>query len=515
MASASTPRRRPLGWLIAAFLALLVGGCAGGAGKSPPASAPVGETAVAAEGGIGGTGVIAEGDDRGIGGTGVLAGADDRGIGGTGIVGTITGFASILVNGLEVHLPDGVAVSIDGSPASPADLKVGQLVAVVADEDKERLVAKTVEVRYAVAGPIERMGADGSEIVVLGQRVRIPPETLFGGSRALIPGEAVVISGLRSADGVIFASRIDPRPPGMADGVRGTVTRLDASGFNIGGLRVETAGDPRRKGIAVGRRVSVWGGGRGTVLRAQRTLPLPSVPFGGRVRNLSIEGYVSTGARAGAARIGGLAVDVAPGGGAAASLAPGHRVVVEGRLGREPGVLRVQKLRPPPFVGGDRPRRGGKLSPKGGTHRDRGALHRPSALSLGGTGSGTAPPSARGRHRLMPLPAAPRAGLGGRLGAGGGRAVETGRPRPAVSAPGAGTASTGVRPARRLSPALPVAGWRGRVAPAGRQRLHPPPRAMPPPRIRPGAVPPAVAKAVRRPAATLGPSPPPVVIKAR
>ena len=55
-----------------------------------------GGTGSVADRGIGGTGQMA---DRGFGGTGQVA---DRGLGGTGIVGTITGFASVCVNGVEV-----------------------------------------------------------------------------------------------------------------------------------------------------------------------------------------------------------------------------------------------------------------------------------------------------------------------------------------------------------------------------------------------------------------------------
>ena len=40
-------------------------------------------------------------DDYGIGGTGISN--DDYGIGGTGIIGTISGFGSIIVNGLHIE----------------------------------------------------------------------------------------------------------------------------------------------------------------------------------------------------------------------------------------------------------------------------------------------------------------------------------------------------------------------------------------------------------------------------
>ena len=49
--------------------------------------------------GINGTGIL-DNDDYGIGGTGISD--DDYGIGGTGIIGTISGFGSIIVNGIHI-----------------------------------------------------------------------------------------------------------------------------------------------------------------------------------------------------------------------------------------------------------------------------------------------------------------------------------------------------------------------------------------------------------------------------
>src|SRR5213075_3081748 len=65
---------------------------------------------IQAPGGTGGTGVA----PGGVGGTGIGSESDNGGIGGTGIVGTITGFASICVNGLEVHFSNDVPVSENG-----------------------------------------------------------------------------------------------------------------------------------------------------------------------------------------------------------------------------------------------------------------------------------------------------------------------------------------------------------------------------------------------------------------
>ena len=81
-----------------------------------------------AQSGIGGTGLLDGGTggtgnpEGGIGGTGNVA--NDGGIGGTGIIGIITGFASICVNGVEIHYDINTPVSVDGQLSIARDLAV-------------------------------------------------------------------------------------------------------------------------------------------------------------------------------------------------------------------------------------------------------------------------------------------------------------------------------------------------------------------------------------------------------
>ena len=93
-------------WLCAGLLgALLVGDAVGTDSPVVREEGIAGTGATPASEGLGGTGIERERDEDGIGGTGVVAdrhGGDD-GIGGTGIMGTITGFGSILTNGLVVE----------------------------------------------------------------------------------------------------------------------------------------------------------------------------------------------------------------------------------------------------------------------------------------------------------------------------------------------------------------------------------------------------------------------------
>lgn len=178
--------------------------------------------------------------DRGIGGTGgpaVGPEMSDRGIGGTGIVGVITGFGSVVVNGLEIAYSPTTPVTVDGVSDTASTLRFGQLVAI-ADSDDQGWHATAVAVRHEVSGPVTSLsdggGPGGQTLTVAGQRIAIGPDTV--GPRTVRAGEWLAVSGLRQPDGVIAASRIDLGTRGAVL-VRGP-TMPSGAGWQIGGLPV-------------------------------------------------------------------------------------------------------------------------------------------------------------------------------------------------------------------------------------------------------------------------------------
>src|SRR6185369_276269 len=141
------------------------------ASKVNPASAPgLGGTGIA-NGGIGGTGISGGGlggtgiSGTGIGGTGISEG----GIGGTGIVGVITGFASICVNGVEVHYDADTPVIADGRQGQAGELAVGQVVAVSANGKGAEVAARRIAMIHVLIGPVGMVDADAGRLEVLGQ----------------------------------------------------------------------------------------------------------------------------------------------------------------------------------------------------------------------------------------------------------------------------------------------------------------------------------------------------------
>jgi hypothetical protein len=226
--------------------------------------------------------------DRGIGGTGVSVA--DRGIGGTGIVGTVTAFGSVWVNGLRVDLPPTTAVRIEGSPAQPGDVRIGQTVAMTAAPGGPTgLTARTLEVRFAVAGPVDRTTAGGA--LVLGQRIDLAEAE---GTTALTPGRWVAVSGLRRPDGVIDASRVDSWDPARGWVLRGRLDAVTPKTLTVAGLTLSHGRGLEGALPEVGGMVRVTGAAAGKAdgSAALTVEPDPFNPFGTTVGALSVETYV-------------------------------------------------------------------------------------------------------------------------------------------------------------------------------------------------------------------------------
>ncbi len=270
------------------LLLVALAGC-----RAAPPALPVGAVcALPSDRGIGGTGAAATAPqiaDRGIGGTGSPTRAEPGATTGrTGVLGTITGFGSICVNGLEIRYAPGQTVRIDGTTAPMSALRLGQVVQVEAEGGGEVVTADEVEVAHEVIGPVERVDSDGT-IHIVGQRVRLGSWATGLRPAALRPGEWVAVSGLRRGDGSIVATRVDGRQPRPDVYVAGPAELTAGNRFRIGGIEIAvgTGNMPEP-----GARVLVRGRLTGGVVQADEVQSLPLVPFAGRVGRLSIQAYV-------------------------------------------------------------------------------------------------------------------------------------------------------------------------------------------------------------------------------
>ena len=273
--------------------------------------------------------------DQGIGGTGMMRtdeprngplGEGDRGIGGTGVIGTIRRFGSIIVNDLRIAYPPDVEVRIDGTAAKSADLKIGQVVHVVARPEGAGLATGRIDVTSEVVGPVESVAP--GRLVVLGQRV-----STAGLTGAWKPGARVAVSGLRRPDGVIVASLIEARDSGP-DRVAGPVQRI-AGGLGIGGLRIAGADT-----LPTGRRALVTGTAANGVLTVTNAAQV-GLPFPPGLKQVSIEAYIG---RSGSGFDVGAGYAVAGRPGARVPRAGSVKAVLTAAIARD-GDLTVERLR--------------------------------------------------------------------------------------------------------------------------------------------------------------------------
>lgn len=248
----------------------------GGTGRGGGDDDGIGGTGRSGDDGIGGTG--RGGDDDGIGGTGIHA--EDA----TGVVGTITGFGSICVGGLELHYDATTPLRIDGQVGDVTRLAVGQVVEVVASGSGAELRAREIAVQHLVVGPVTGADAERGVLAVAGQTVE-----LAGGDVAAHPiGSVVRVSGMRRADGVVVASRVTSGSADERVRITGPLAVADGR-LTVGGTPLATVGQAAR--LQVGEEVRVVGTWRDGAVRADSVHDLPGVAFAGRVARLDVEGF--------------------------------------------------------------------------------------------------------------------------------------------------------------------------------------------------------------------------------
>jgi hypothetical protein len=157
-----------------------------------------------------------EDEDIGIGGTGKQL-ASESGIGGTGkqpvgILGTITGFGSIFVNGIEIEYDENTPFSIDGKSSPLQQLAIGDVVEVLTTDGNDFTHAKAINLRHEVIGKVESLQPETFSFSINGQSIIQPINNVW------MPaiGTWVAVSGHRVDEQNIIATRITPATPEQA-----------------------------------------------------------------------------------------------------------------------------------------------------------------------------------------------------------------------------------------------------------------------------------------------------------
>ncbi len=186
-------------------------------------------------------------------GSGITAGIEGTGATVASVsAGAISRFGSIFVNGVEYDTTT-AAVSIDGQSAAASDLQVGQVVVVQGSLDPGGIKGKAAQVAFdtSVQGPVAAANAAGSTLTVLGQTVRISPQTSLaadaGGTpnfASFAPGTLVAVSGFANANGDITATRVQLKTQVTAYLIAGAVSSVNAPAYQllINGARIDFSG---------------------------------------------------------------------------------------------------------------------------------------------------------------------------------------------------------------------------------------------------------------------------------
>ena len=180
------------------------------------------------ENGLGGSGIrLNKAQANGLGGSGRQAPDPlENGLGGSGkaaILGPISAFGSIWVNDRHIQLPATTQYLIAGHKAEYKDLRLGQVVAVLADSlDDDDYEALEVHLLYNVVGKLVSLipqSATAAELMILGQNIVLNSETRLENHQGkqlslsqLNTGERIAVSGIRMPNQKIKATLIITQP---------------------------------------------------------------------------------------------------------------------------------------------------------------------------------------------------------------------------------------------------------------------------------------------------------------
>lgn len=171
------------------------------------------------------------------------------------VAGTVTGFGSLIVDGVRIDDHAAVAgIDREDDTVENAELKIGQHVEV---EHDGKLVATSIRITSELEGPVDKVDATAGTLTVLGQTATINadsalgPVTVFEAPYTKLAdvkaGDMVEIFGLLKVDAAgkasLQATRIEKRTIGTFNRVKGIVSELSVSAttFKVGALLVNYA----------------------------------------------------------------------------------------------------------------------------------------------------------------------------------------------------------------------------------------------------------------------------------
>ena len=258
--------------------------------------------------------------------------------------GTIDGFGSIFVNGIEFET-ESASISLDDNPSTEDKLRLGMVVTVngVVNDDGRTGTASRVFFDDEVQGPITSLvpGQDGDTLLltVLGVDVIVErTSTVFNEVRfeTLAVNDLVEVSGFLSGQGLLRATYIEKKSrftAGISEvELKGTVSSLAGNTFRLGQYLVDMSGADLSEvpgGVVIeGMWVEVHGSLTGTTIAANRIEQEDDVSRGFDDRDeVRVQGAITNFVSRARFELNGVQVD-----GSGAILSPADLVLANGQV---------------------------------------------------------------------------------------------------------------------------------------------------------------------------------------
>ena len=152
--------------------------------------------------------------------------------------GSITGFGNLAVNGVRYDTTN-ASVLIDSDAASLSELRLGHVITLTGRIDILGATgqATTIRMHSQIIGPVETVDVANSRLLVMGQTVRLRPDTEYSANidpvtlAGLAAGDRARISGYTDAAGNIRATRVELADATAPLHVTGKAGGHDAANF--------------------------------------------------------------------------------------------------------------------------------------------------------------------------------------------------------------------------------------------------------------------------------------------
>ena len=302
------------------------------------------------------------------GGDGSLGGGDTAGIGGSGFIssGSVTGFGSVFVNGVEFET-DSAIFEIEDASLSQSDLRVGMVVQVEGTINPDGISGTATGIQYSddIEGPISAItgestiieNADATEktFSIMGKTVIVSStDTAFEGTGftydSIVLDNVIEVSGFEDQNGALRASYVERKsmtfdPVSILE-VKG-IAVWTGSNFTVQGINIDVTSTiyiDLANGLQDGLLVEVKGiydSGANTI--AATEIDAESNDLSEDASEVEIEGIITVFNGLNDFEINGFKVD-ASNITSTPQLQVGDKIEVEGTINRNNGVLIAMEI---------------------------------------------------------------------------------------------------------------------------------------------------------------------------